>query len=583
MKCRNLRPPISFPKSGNGGLITEPRPNRQFARGKWRALVMHPALVLPCVLLCLSVVSPSAPAKDKEPDFRGKVQTEVLGDAPQSGEGELCTSPDGRRFAFWTRAGGKVGCIVDGELAGKHDGQASNEVYFSPDSQHAAWIAEEDGKQTVVCDGQPGKAYSGVPSQSICFNPASGEVVYVAMEGWEAIVVAGGKEIAKQHSVVDHRVAVSPDGKRLAWLRKRKPDRMYTQSNVVLVVDGEETGPEYANADGESLTFSPDSRRIAFVATIDKEQCCVVDGKPGEGQYSIKDITFSPDSQRVAYVAGNGMRYYVIIDGQKGPEVGAQFDGRFCFSPDSKHFACPASGGLYLDGKVVAELEGGLDHRRALAFSPDNSKLALGLKMHRGPNKTLIFGVDGSKIGEHLQPVDERPLAVAWSPDSRSVAWFGMYSAFYNDQLIGTYFGKYAPGKFSLLPRPLRVGFDQNGIWFVAVNDGKVLRVTAQPAGTAPERKTASKRKTQPEPAAASQPAAGRNEAVAAQPDEAGPATAADAYRNWTDATGKYQVEAKLLARKDGWVLLETKDGRKISLPISKLSPADQVVIGKSH
>ncbi|GEM_PF-1611048 len=578
MKCRNLRPPISFPKSGNGGLITEPRPNRQFARGKWRALVMHPALVLPCVLLCLSVVSPSAPAKDKEPDFRGKVQTEVLGDAPQSGEGELCTSPDGRRFAFWTRAGGKVGCIVDGELAGKHDGQASNEVYFSPDSQHAAWIAEEDGKQTVVCDGQPGKAYSGVPSQSICFNPASGEVVYVASEGQDTFVVVGEKEVAKQHAVVAYHVAVSPDGKRLAWLRQRKPDRAYTASNVVLVVDGQETGPEYADADGESLTFSPDSQRIAFVATIDKEQCFVVDGEPGPGQYSISDLTFSPDSRRVAYDASNGRRHYVVVDGEMGPEFNAPIEGRLCFSPDSKHVAYAARlGSLYLDGKEIPEITGRLEHRRALAFSPDSSKLACGVDMVRGPDGILLFDVAGKKIGEHLQFEGgwERPLAVAWSPDSRSIAWFGSYSACYNDQLIGTYFGKHS-GVNSQLPRPLRVGFDDDGIWFVVVHEAKVQRVTARPAGTAPEPKT------QPKPPPASQPAASPTAAVTARPDETPRAMATDAFRDWTDATGQYHIEAKLVATKDGWVLLETKDGKKISLPISKLSAADQAVVEKS-
>jgi dipeptidyl aminopeptidase/acylaminoacyl peptidase len=348
---------------------------------------------------------------------------------------------------------------------------------------------------------------------------------------------------------------------------------------VVLVVDGQETGPEYADADGESLTFSPDGQRIAFVATIDKEQCCVVDGEPGPGQYSISDLTFSPDSRRVAYGASNGRKHYVLVDGEMGPEFNMPIDGRLCFSPDSKHVAYVARhGSFYLDGKEITEIKGGLDHRRAMAFSPDSSKLALGLNMRRGPDGILLFDIAGKKVGEHLQLEGgwESPLAVAWSPDSRSIAWFGTYSAYCNDQLIGTYFGKDS-GVTSQLPRPLRVGFDDDGIWFVVVHEAKVHRVTARPAGTATQPKT------QPNPPPASPPADRPTDPVTNTQDEPAPATVNDVFRNWTDATGKYQIEAKLVATKDGWVLLETKDGRKISLPISKLSSGDQAVIEESY
>lgn len=52
-----------------------------------------------------------------------------------------------------------------------------------------------------------------------------------------------------------------------------------------------------------------------------------------------------------------------------------------------------------------------------------------------------------------------------------------------------------------------------------------------------------------------------------------------NAYRTWTDASGKHQVVARQLAVDDGWVLLETKDGRRIRVPISQFSPADQAII----
>jgi hypothetical protein len=50
-------------------------------------------------------------------------------------------------------------------------------------------------------------------------------------------------------------------------------------------------------------------------------------------------------------------------------------------------------------------------------------------------------------------------------------------------------------------------------------------------------------------------------------------------YRMWTDSSGAHRVEAKLVQIKQGWVQLEKRDGRKISLRITQLSEADQEFI----
>ena len=49
-----------------------------------------------------------------------------------------------------------------------------------------------------------------------------------------------------------------------------------------------------------------------------------------------------------------------------------------------------------------------------------------------------------------------------------------------------------------------------------------------------------------------------------------------DEFRTWIDATGKHKIEARLVASKKGWVQLQTRAGKKLSLPIEKLSQADQ-------
>lgn len=83
----------------------------------------------------------------------------------------------------------------------------------------------------------------------------------------------------------------------------------------------------------------------------------------------------------------------------------------------------------------------------------------------------------------------------------------------------------------------------------------------------------------QPALAAAASPAA---PAVPAAPAPAPvPAPVRTEYRLWTDASGKFQVEAEYVAVVDGKVQLRRKDGREISVPLARLSKADQEEVKK--
>ncbi|MCH7726533.1 MAG: hypothetical protein IH991_08660, partial [Planctomycetes bacterium] len=46
--------------------------------------------------------------------------------------------------------------------------------------------------------------------------------------------------------------------------------------------------------------------------------------------------------------------------------------------------------------------------------------------------------------------------------------------------------------------------------------------------------------------------------------------------RTWTDSTGTYKVQAEFVEFKDGNAVLLREDGRKVSVPVAKLSKADQ-------
>jgi hypothetical protein len=61
----------------------------------------------------------------------------------------------------------------------------------------------------------------------------------------------------------------------------------------------------------------------------------------------------------------------------------------------------------------------------------------------------------------------------------------------------------------------------------------------------------------------------------AKQPQEV-PAAANSAYRTWTSANGKFTTDAKLLSYANGTINIETRDSKKINVPLEKLSKTDQ-------
>jgi hypothetical protein len=57
---------------------------------------------------------------------------------------------------------------------------------------------------------------------------------------------------------------------------------------------------------------------------------------------------------------------------------------------------------------------------------------------------------------------------------------------------------------------------------------------------------------------------------------------ALSAPRTWTDSTGRFKVEARLVKFEGGQVTLEKADGRTITLPLARLSDADQALLRAS-
>ncbi|MFH2006122.1 MAG: hypothetical protein ABI333_06015 [bacterium] len=117
-------------------------------------------------------------------------------------------------------------------------------------------------------------------------------------------------------------------------------------------------GGRYRSIGVDALTFSPDSRRLAFPAEC---QCgrhwfVVLDGREGRCWHGIGEILFSPDSRRLAYAAQRGKKWTVVRDGRPDPAVDAVLRKTLRWSPDSRRLAYAAQLGktrhVVVDGRV---------------------------------------------------------------------------------------------------------------------------------------------------------------------------------------------------------------------------------------
>ena len=253
-----------------------------------------------------------------------------------------------------------------------------------------------------------------------------------------------------QHNPTDFEAAntlrFSPDKQRYAYVVKvGREELMVVDGNPHISYDAIARGTPAPGTypakghlgPGPLITFSADSRRVAFVAVIGKEVLAVVDGVVGKRYDAIGDgglwerqqkrgytlpkyspgIVFSPNGQRFAYRGQFQDKAMVVVDGQESKI----YDGIIAdptFSPDSLHLAFPAvlSGQYFIvvNGQQPSE---GYEHVESAVFSPDSRRVAYAAS--DGSNSFVV--VDG-KDG---RPYD-RVRSIIFSPNSRRLAYVAM-------------------------------------------------------------------------------------------------------------------------------------------------------------
>jgi len=339
---------------------------------------------------------------------------------------------------------------------------------FSPDGRHLAYVAISGGMSFLVMDGvsQAGVGASGSPT--VTFSPDGNLAAYVASIGDTAFVVTEGVAGRRFPTIGDLSLCFSPDGSRLAYLAAANAEG----SRCFVVVDGE-TGPEcdvvipaWRKPQATTLvertdyvtgiTFSADSRHVAYAAVDGRKWFMVIDGQAGppydtlapprfhgtdslptyavqKGQkwslirngvpdsVAYDALQYNPTTGPVgghwAYAVREGKQWFMVVDGRRDPAVDELWVMDMVFSADGTHCAYPARAGgkefVMVDGVAGPRWDGA----SSICFSPDGRRTAYVVR--KGKKEfVLLDGVAGPMTDGVLRN------GISFDPDSEAVEYF---------------------------------------------------------------------------------------------------------------------------------------------------------------
>ena len=288
--------------------------------------------------------------------------------------------------------------------------------------------------ETPLCTIKPGV----LGGDTMRCSPDHCRFAYVVQRGRSSYHFARGIEGLKYSVVVNDDVddlafdeisgaslRFSPDSKRLAYIAAHQG------KGFVCVIDGRES-IAYAAVGQDSPIFSPDSRRVAYAAALAEDLTFyVVDDEPGPEFMAAAGLVFSPDSTRTAYI---GMERKdsarIVTDGvPSDPVEGIAIPG-IVFSPDSRRVAFAAFRGA--EYMVIVDGQAGPIFQKAwnVVFSPDSQHVAYTSQKGEGEfvcvdgKRSDSFRMVGSSGPVFRPDSGEVACAVLTSTSSRGEKWF---------------------------------------------------------------------------------------------------------------------------------------------------------------
>lgn len=372
--------------------------------------------------------------------------------------GRIFFSPDSKRLAYMAREGLKMYAVVDGKKQKSFEASPfldessildwDNFIkqmasHNSPKTEQL-WKYLDEGTRKIVSDFKPGQSPDEKTKEAVI---AGLNNVIKIKEFYQPEIFSDVKLDEKYRDILSLGLAMKPMPK----LKEEFLNRLMIEATFPKEI--EKSRVYYPK---HNMTFSPDSRHLAYEARSGRNWVMTLDEKEGKIYEDIGPPEFSPDSSHLAYVARQGDKQFVVTDEKEGKKYNI-INSTPTFSADGKHLAYSAkeSDGQFaiIDGKegkkygellvnltifrtdskqVVNKAVGEKEYKeeinkwkaagrvrktdmRAVAFSPDGSRTAYAV---RGEGKEFVV-IDG-KEGTKYEKIILLPI---FSPDGKFVVY----------------------------------------------------------------------------------------------------------------------------------------------------------------
>jgi hypothetical protein len=330
-------------------------------------------------------------------------------------------SSDGSHIAYLgtlgTRPGDKQTVFFDG----KDTGYYADNLQLAPDGLHLLGLGKEGNAQTLVVDGKPLMKAQGIIRFYVA--PADSHLAVVMQKALAngnlgQVLLVHGKPVPETLCEQIPFVIFSPDGKRVAALCKRGAAQW-------MVVDGKK-GQEYQMIDQTingmravtGPTFSPDSAKFGYCATMGQKKFIVIDEDESDGYDNTASFRWTADSK---HLICHGMRSgtsVVSIDNKPQRVIKGFNIDTFVATPDFSHYAYSDSNGRDPGQIVIDGKDSGISG--LFSYSPNFQHLVIvGYRAQDG--KSGIF-VDGKFVAPNLQAI---PICT-FSADSQHLCWLSV-------------------------------------------------------------------------------------------------------------------------------------------------------------
>ena len=212
-------------------------------------------------------------------------------------------SADGKHVAGRALRGGKWRMLLDGA-----EGEMFDELRapcFSPAGQRLGYVALRDRAQYFVVDGVVSRPFQEILMPSPVFSTDSAHVACAGRVDDRWVILLDGAEKGA-YAYVDPHMSFSPDGRLVYIARKGASLRL-------IVAEREGTGHDAI----PQVCFSPDGKRMAYIAVGDAGSSVILDGVAGKAYEQIdpRSLAFSPDGGHIAFSAERGKKWFVVVDG----------------------------------------------------------------------------------------------------------------------------------------------------------------------------------------------------------------------------------------------------------------------------